>query len=131
MARTKTLFTRPLSDGPLPRYGERQRRLRSPTRIHVSKIEEVGRWGWGDGSGEKGMRRWEWGDGGEVGVGRWEWEEGSGEMKVGEEGGEMKVGDEGEEMRVGRREWEERKWDMIVGDGSGEISPPPTPSHFL
>ena len=50
---------------------------------------------------------------------------------MGEEGGEMKVGDEGEEMRVGRREWEEGKWDMIVGDGSGEISPPPTPSHFL
>ena len=60
------------------------------------------------------VRRWELGEGSwEKGVGRRELREGS------------------EEMRVGRREWEERKWDMIVGDGSGEISPPPTPSHFL
>ena len=42
----------------------------------------VGRWGWGDGSGNKGVRRWG-GDGGQMGVGRWEWGEGSGEKGVG------------------------------------------------
>ena len=36
----------------------------------------LGRWGWGDGRGDKGVRRW-------GGGGRWEWGEGSEEMGVG------------------------------------------------